>query len=151
VIAGVKTKPLRTHCDERGRLFEVLRADDDLFEKFGQAYITTAYPGVVKAWHMHKQQTDNMCVVCGNVKFVLYDPRQDSATRGEINEFFLGADRRLLLQIPAGIYHGFKNVGLEEAIILNIPTNTYNSADPDEHRIDPHGSKIPYAWTRRDG
>ena len=151
MIDGVKIKELRINCDERGRLFEVLRSDDELFARFGQAYITTAYPGVVKAWHMHQNQTDNMCVVKGAAKFVLYDSRPDSPTRGEINEFFPCDDRRLLIQIPPGIYHGFKNIGTDEVFVLNIPTNIYRYDSPDEHRLDPKNSEIPYDWSRKDG
>jgi len=151
MIEGVKTKKLIVHCDERGNLFEVLRNDDDLFLEFGQAYITTAFPGVVKAWHLHKQQTDNMCIVTGNAKFVLYDNRPESATHDEVNEFFVSANNRLLLQIPAGIYHGFKNIGTNELYILNIPNKTYDQNNPDEYRVDPFDNEIPYDWSRKDG
>lgn len=151
MIDGVRTKKLITHCDERGRLFEVLRSDDEMFAAFGQAYVTTSYPGAVKAWHLHKRQTDNMCVIRGSVKFVLYDDRDNSPTKGEIMEFFFCDDIRMLLQIPAGIYHGFKNIGTEEAFVLNIPTNTYSHADPDEYRLAPRSDDIPYDWTRKDG
>jgi len=36
MIDGVKVKKLKVIPDERGRLMEMLRADDDLFVKFGQ-------------------------------------------------------------------------------------------------------------------
>jgi len=90
MIHGVKVKALRVIQDERGRLMEMLRSDDELFLKFGQIYMTTAYPGAVKAWHYHKKQVDNFVVVKGMMKVVLYDSRKDSATFGEINEFFMG-------------------------------------------------------------
>jgi dTDP-4-dehydrorhamnose 3,5-epimerase len=151
MIEGVVTKLLKVNCDERGRLFEALRSDDELFIHFGQAYITTSYPGVVKAWHLHQNQTDHMCVVSGRAKFVLYDGREQSPTFGEINEFFPCDDRRMLLQIPPGIYHGFKNIGSEELIILNIPTHTFCYDNPDEIRLAPHGNQIPYDWSRQDG
>ena len=88
MIEGVRVKKLKVIPDERGRLMEMLRADDDLFVKFGQVYMTTAYPGVVKGWHYHKKQIDNMVVIKGMMKVVLYDSRKDSKTRGEVNEFF---------------------------------------------------------------
>jgi len=88
MIDGVRVKKLKVIPDERGRLMEMLRADDDLFVKFGQVYMTTAYPGVVKGWHYHKKQIDNMVVIKGMMKVVLYDSRKDSKTRGEVNEFF---------------------------------------------------------------
>jgi dTDP-4-dehydrorhamnose 3,5-epimerase len=57
-IQGVKTRALRLIPDERGWLMEILRADDELFTKFGQVYVSATYPGVVKAWHYHKVQVD---------------------------------------------------------------------------------------------
>ena len=151
MIEGVKQKKLRVIPDERGRLMEVLRSDDELFSKFGQVYITTAYPGVVKGWHYHKKQIDNFAVVKGMIKLVLYDPREDSPTKGEINEFFLGEYNPMLIQIPNWIYHGFKCVSEEEAICLNCPTELYNYENPDEYRVDPHEGGIPYEWERKDG
>ncbi|MEM2982926.1 MAG: dTDP-4-dehydrorhamnose 3,5-epimerase, partial [Candidatus Bathyarchaeia archaeon] len=65
MIEGVRVKNLRVIPDERGRLMEILRSDDQIFRGFGQVYMTTAYPGVVKGWHYHKVQYDNMAVVKG--------------------------------------------------------------------------------------
>ena len=91
-------------CDERGRLMEMLRSDDDIFIKFGQVYMTTAYPGVVKGWHYHKIQTDSFIVVKGMMKVVLYDGRKESNTFGEVNEYFLGEYNPILLQIPKYVF-----------------------------------------------
>jgi len=151
LINGVKIKKLRVIPDERGRLMEMLRCDDDLFIKFGQAYITTAYPGVVKGWHYHKKQTDNFAVVKGMMKVVLYDGREDSPTKGEVNEFFMGVHNPMLLQIPTYVYHGFKCISEEEAMVVNCPTEPYNYSEPDEFRVHPHENDIPYDWAGRDG
>jgi dTDP-4-dehydrorhamnose 3,5-epimerase len=151
LIDGVQTKALTVRADERGRLMEMLRADDELFEKFGQAYLTTAYPGVVKAWHYHKVQVDHFVCVHGMMKVVLYDDREGSATRGLVNEFFLGIHNPLLVRIPAGVYHGFKCISEHEALIVNVPTEVYHYAEPDEFRIDAHDPRIPYDWARTDG
>jgi len=151
MIKGVKVKKLKVMPDERGRLMEILRADDEAFEKFGQVYMTTAYPGVVKAWHYHKNQADNMAVVKGMMKIVLYDDRKDSPTKGEVNEFFVGEHNPILITIPREVYHGFKCISDEEAIVINTPTNTYNYENPDEYRVDPHKNNIPYNWGRKDG
>jgi len=151
MIDGVRTKQLRVIPDERGRVMEILRADDDLFSKFGQVYITTTYPHVVKAWHYHKVQTDHIAAIQGMIKLVLYDPREDSPTKGEINEFFIGVNHPLLVQVPKGIYHGWKCISEEEAIVVNIPTEVYVYHEPDEHRRPPHGSDVPYDWSRKDG
>jgi len=151
MIQGVLTKILKVIPDERGRLMEILRADDELFSKFGQVYITTAYPGVVKGWHYHKKQTDHFSVVKGMIKLVLYDSRVDSSTKGEINEFFLGEHYPMLVKIPPLVMHGFKCISQEEAICINVPTEPYDYTQPDEFRIDPHQNDIPYDWGRMDG
>ncbi len=151
MIDGVRIKQLKVIPDERGRLMEMLRADDDIFQKFGQIYMTTAYPGVVKAWHYHKKQTDNFVVVKGMMKVVLYDNREGSPTRGEVNEFFMGEHRQILLQIPPLVYHGFKCISETEAMVINTPTEPYNYKEPDEFRVDPHNNHIPYDWSRKDG
>lgn len=151
MIDGVKVKNLKVICDERGRLMEILRSDDELFIKFGQVYITTAYPGVVKAWHYHKHQTDNMSVVRGMMKIVLYDDREGSNTRGEVNQFFVGENNPILVSIPEMVYHGFKCISETEAMVINVPTNIFDYKQPDEYRIDPHKNTIPYDWSRKDG
>jgi dTDP-4-dehydrorhamnose 3,5-epimerase len=151
MIEGVKTKQLKVIPDERGRLMEMLRSDDELFIKFGQVYLTTAYPGVVKGWHYHRKQYDNMVVVKGMMKIVLYDNRQGSKTYGEINEFFAGEHKPMLIHIPPLILHGFKCISEHEAMVINCPTEVYHYHDPDEFRVDPHQNDIPYDWTRKDG
>ena len=137
--------------DERGRLMEALRSDDEVFIKFGQIYFTTAYPGVVKAWHYHKKQIDNFVVVHGMMKIVLYDARKDSPTYGQVDEYFMGIHNQVLLQIPNLVYHGFKCISEQEAIVMNCPTEVYHYAEPDEHRIPAHDAAIPYDWGRKDG
>ena len=151
MIEGVKVKKLRVIPDERGRLMEILRADDPEFVKFGQVYMTTVRPGVVKAWHSHRKQIDSMTVVSGMAKIVLYDGRDGSPTRGVVNEFFVGEHNPSLVQIPTGVQHGMKGIGERDAVIINTVTEPYNRDAPDEYRLDPHDNDIPYDWARKDG
>jgi dTDP-4-dehydrorhamnose 3,5-epimerase len=151
MINGVLLKKLKVIPDERGRLMEILRADDECFKKFGQVYMTTAYPGVVKGWHYHKKQADNMAVVKGMMKIVLYDGRKESPTYGEINEIFAGVHNPVLVHIPPLVYHGFKCVSDEDAVVINTTTEVYNYSQPDEFRLPAHGGEIPYDWGRKDG
>ena len=151
LIDGVSLKKLNLITDERGRVMELLRNDEDIFKGFGQVYLTTAYPGVVKAWHYHKKQTDYFCCIYGMMKLVLYDNRDQSPTKAQFNEFFLGDHNHALVVIPPMIYHGFKCVGLVEALVINTPTHPYNRKAPDEYRLDPHTGGIPYDWARKDG
>jgi dTDP-4-dehydrorhamnose 3,5-epimerase len=150
-IEGVQVKPLRLIPDERGWLMEILRADDKgLFSRFGQVYVSATYPGVVKAWHYHKHQTDNFACVAGMVKLVLVDTREDSPTRNLVNEFFIGVQNPVLVQVPKLVYHGWKCISVEPSLVVNIPDEPFNRDTPDEHRLAPHGS-LAYDWTRKDG
>jgi dTDP-4-dehydrorhamnose 3,5-epimerase len=151
LIDGVRIKELRLLPDGRGYLMEMLRSDDEIFEGFGQVYLSVGYPGVVKGWHYHKLQTDYFTIVKGMMKVVLYDRRDESPTHGEINEFFIGELNPLLITIPPGVLHGMMAVGEQPGYLVNCPTRPYNYEDPDEFRVDPHDNDIPYEWKTRDG
>jgi dTDP-4-dehydrorhamnose 3,5-epimerase len=146
MIKGVEIKELSIFRDERGRLMEILRSDDKIFKRFGQVYVTTAYPGIVKAWHYHKKQDDHFCCIKGKIRLALYDVRKKSPTFHEVNEFILSMDEPKLIRIPKQVYHGFKCISDEEAMVINIPTLPYNRKKPDEYRVDPYKNDIPYDW-----
>ena len=144
MIDGVIVKPLRRIPDERGYIMHMLRADDPEFDQFGEIYISTAYPGVVKAWHIHKTMTLNYAVVAGMVKLVLYDDRQNSPTKGELQELFIGDQNYQLVKIPPYVWNGFKSIGDQTSILANCASIPH---DPHEIErkpaIDPY---FPYDW-----
>jgi dTDP-4-dehydrorhamnose 3,5-epimerase len=146
MINGVHVKRLKYIKDDRGKLMEVFRNDDPFYTRFGQAYVTTAKPGVVKAWHYHKMQDDNIALVSGKVRFGLYDARKGSRTCGDVMDLEMDEENPALLHIPKGVYHGFKGLGEVESIVMNVPTRTYDHKNPDEYRVDPFENDIPFDW-----
>ena len=146
MIQGVKVKVLKPNVDERGYLMEILRADDEDFRKFGQCYVALNYPGVVRAWHYHKIQTDFFVAVKGMIKVVLYDLREDSPTKGTVEEYFLGEQNNVLLTIPPNVLHGYKTIGMEPSLLINFPTEAYNRETPDEYRLPWNSDQVPYDW-----
>jgi dTDP-4-dehydrorhamnose 3,5-epimerase len=150
MIDGLRTNKLKVITDDRGFLMEMLRSDDEIFEQFGQVYLTCVKQGVAKGWHYHQKQKDHFVCVAGKALVVLYDARENSPTRGEVNEFLLtqpGAEgEQLLVEIPIGVYHGFTAIDCEEARIINIPTEKYNRENPDEHRVAWNSPEVPYQW-----
>jgi len=151
VIEGVEIKQLTKHADERGSLMELLRCDDAIFRKFGQAYVSLNYPGVVRGWHYHKKQDDHLAVVKGMAKVALYDAREGSSTQGEVDEFFLGEQNNILLRIPVGVMHGYKTVGAEPSLLINFPSEPYDPQEPDEYRLPWDTDQIPYDWAIKMG
>lgn len=145
MIDGVIINPLRQISDERGKVMHMLREDSDEFVGFGEIYFSCIYPGAVKGWHIHKRMTLNYAVPHGNIKFVLYDDRPESLTKGELQEIFLGPDNYCRVTVPPMIWNGFKGVGKETAIVANCASIAH---DPDEiDRRDPFDPYIPYDWS----
>ena len=148
-IQGVKIIPLKQIVDERGKVMHMLKATDPHFIRFGEIYFSCAWPGTVKAWHVHKTMTLNNAVISGRAKLVLYDGREGSPTKGQIQEIFLGEDRYCLVQIPPGIVNGYKAYGDKLAILANCATEPH---DPEEiTRLDPFTTEIPYDWSLTHG
>lgn len=87
MIDGVILTPLKQIFDERGKVMHMLKNNSPVFSEFGEIYFSCTYPGVVKAWHLHKEMTLNYAVILGEIKFVLFDNRSDSKTKGEVQEF----------------------------------------------------------------
>lgn len=148
-IHDVKVTPLRRIPDERGAVFHMLREDGEVFERFGEIYFSTIYPGVVKGWHVHKRMTLNYAVPVGMIKLVCYDDRDDSPTRGTVQEIHVGELNYSLVTIPPLVWNGFKGEGAGSALVANCATIPH---DPDEiERLDPFDNDIPYDWALKHG
>jgi dTDP-4-dehydrorhamnose 3,5-epimerase len=145
-IEGVVVQPLVRHADDRGWFEEVIRVTDAFFaEGFGQWSHSKMYPGVVKAWHIHKTQIDWWYVPFGRIRVALHDLRPESQTRGVTQELQMGEDLPpVLLKIPAGVAHGCKVIGAMPAHLFYVTSCTYN---PDEEgRIPFDNPEIGYDW-----
>jgi dTDP-4-dehydrorhamnose 3,5-epimerase len=144
VIEGVQVVPLRRIPDERGTVYHMLKRTDPHFKEFGEIYFSTVYPGVVKAWHRHREITLNYACVFGRVKLVLYDEREGSLTRGALMEVFLGEDNYALVVIPPDVWNGFKGMSAPYALVANCATHPH---DPSRStRLAPFKNHIPYDW-----
>jgi dTDP-4-dehydrorhamnose 3,5-epimerase len=147
-IDGVVIKKLKRFPDERGIVMHVLKATDDEYLGFGEVYCSSIYPGVVKGWHLHKDITLNYVVIKGTIKFVLYDQREGSTTKGEIQEIFMGDNNYVRVTVPPGIWSGFKCIGLESALVCNVIDKPHDETET--KRCDPHAGFIRYDWARID-
>ncbi len=144
MIDGVHIVPLLQIPDERGKVMHMLRRSDPHFREFGEVYFSMVLPGAIKGWHLHERMVINYAVPYGRIKLVLFDDRPGSPTRGTVQEVFLGQDQYSLVQVPTGVWNGFKGYGPTEAIVCNCATIVH---DPDEIvRRDPFDPSIPYDW-----
>lgn len=146
-INGVIITPIKKICDDRGRIMHMMRGDDPLFKQFGEVYFSTAYPGIVKGWHLHTKMTLNYVVVKGMIKLVMFDDRDSESSKSEIQEICIGDHNYCRVTIPPGVWNGWMALGTEEAIVCNLTDIPH---DPNEiRRIKPNNSQIgniPYNW-----
>lgn len=142
-ISGVKVRKLNLIVDERGSLMELY---DKQFCQPNHFYVSYTRPGVVKAWHYHKIQTDCLNIVSGIVKLVLYDDREWSLTKGVVGEYYLALENNLQVSIPPHVHHGWKNIGTDIAAVVNLCSHPYDPNNPDEYRFPPDYERIPYEW-----
>lgn len=147
MIDGVRVVPLRQIADERGKIMHMLKATDPHFAGFGEIYFSCAWPGAVKAWHIHQRMTVNNAVISGRAKLVMYDLREGSPTRGTLQEVFFGEDNYVLVQIPPGIANGYKAYGDKLVVMANCASIVH---DPEEMLRRPFDDpSIPYDWALR--
>ena len=144
MIEGVTITPLNQFVDERGKVMLMLKSTDSHFKQFGEIYFSCVFPDAVKAWHFHDNMVLNYAVPFGRIKFVLFDDRPESPTRGEVHELFLGEENYSLVTVPKKVWNGFKGVGTQMAVVANCASIPH---DPTEiHRRDPSDPYFPYNW-----
>lgn len=146
-IDGMHVIPLNRIPDERGTVYHMLRCTDDHFQQFGEIYFSSIYDGVVKGWHLHHEMGLNYCCIHGRVKVVVYDPRDDSPTKGHLQEVFLGPDNHALLIVPPRVWNGFKGLGPGRNLVANCATLPHGASQSE--RMDPFVNPIPYDWNVR--
>jgi dTDP-4-dehydrorhamnose 3,5-epimerase len=150
-IQGVQFRATRPVPHEDGYLAEVARASWEIIDQpIVQVHTTTTFPGRIRAWGLHQESTDRLFVVTGLVKIVVFDGRKASPTFGQLNEFTVGEKNPALLVIPPDLYHGWKNIGSAEAVIINMPSRMYDYEAPDALDLpwdsEPARRLIPYSW-----
>ena len=150
-IDGVQIRKVRPVPHEAGTLAEIARQSwPEIDQPIVQVHVTTTLPGRVRAWGLHQHSTDRLFVVRGLVSIVIYDGRVNSPTSGIINEFVTSERNPTLMVIPPCLYHGWKNIGVDEAFVINMPSRQYDYDHPDALDL-PYDSElapgiVPFRW-----
>jgi dTDP-4-dehydrorhamnose 3,5-epimerase len=150
-IEGVRYRFARPVSHHHGHLTEVFRTDWGLTEAtLVQVTLTLTFPGKVRAWGLHRFTIDRLFAATGSLLIVCYDARRGSRTFGHINEFMFGGRNQGLVVIPPGVYHGWQNIGDDEATIVSMPSRLYDYDAPDRWELlwdSPEAqATIPYKW-----
>ena len=146
-IAGVSVKRLVTHPDYRGTVTELSSNEWDFHpDPLVYVYAVTIRPGIVKGWIKHELQDDRVAILSGTIQVVLFDDREDSPTYEQVNEFYFSPHNRGLITIPKGVYHALRNVDIQDALFVNMPTKPYNHEKPDKLLLPIENELIPYQF-----
>ena len=145
LITDVHINLLKQIHDDRGAVFHVMKSSEKQFNKFGEAYFSKINNNVIKGWKFHKEMKQNFCVPFGKLKLVLFDNRENSKTKGLINEIILDDSKNYKrVTIPKNIWYSFKCLSDPYCLLLNISNIEH---DPLESTtIEINTNKIPYSW-----
>ena len=144
-IDGVTITELRQIGDERGAVLHMMRCDAPEFVRFGECYFSEIVPGAVKAWKRHRAQSQNLVVPVGRIRLVIYDGREQSASRGQTMVLEMGRpDAYLRVGIPKGLWYGFACISATPALLVNCADLPHDPSDNEMRPVD--DPEIPYAW-----
>lgn len=142
MIEGVQLSPLKRISHPLGDVFHGMKSSDSSFSGFGEAYFSTVKYGAIKGWKKHLRMTLNLIVIMGEVRFVLFDNREESTTKGEFFEVHLSLENYQRLTIPPGIWVGFQGVSEGQNILLNVANLEHDPQESVTAKIE----EISYAW-----
>ncbi len=127
MIEGVVTKPVRKFLDERGWLAELYREDElGGIPRPAMTYISVTLPGIARGPHEHVYQTDYFCFLGpSNFKVLLWDNRKGSSTFGQNMTIYTGQDNPMMVIVPPGVVHAYKNIGTDMGTVVNFPDKLY--------------------------
>ena len=148
LIPGVKVFPVPLWPDDRGYFLEVARLGQGPVAEFPAAttQVSTAlsYPDTIKAFHIHKHQTDCWLAAAGMFQVALVDLREGSPTYGLRNTLYVGVLRPWQIIIPPGVAHGYKVIGGDPGVLVYLTNRLYDPSD--EGRIPHNDPAINYDW-----
>lgn len=142
-IKGVEVVELHRHTDDGGSFTELGRFTAAVSAALGgfvlaQVNYSELEPGAIKAFHLHRRQTDVWFVPPGDkILLGLVDVRGGSPTEGVRMRLVLGDGHSRLVLIPPGVAHGCRNLAPARGRIVYF-TDTHFAPAPetsDEGRL----------------
>ena len=147
-IVGVEITKLSIFSDSRGAVLHMITADSPTFKKFGEVYFSEILPNTVKAWKKHKIQTQNFVVPIGMIKLVIYDDREESLTKGNIQIINLGRpDNYVRVTVPSNLWYGFCTIGDSKALLVNCADYPHDKFE--SILVDLNSQLIPFKWNEK--
>ena len=131
---AVKFTPLSRIEVPGGDVLKIISVEDETFSTFGETYVTTIEPDVVKPWRRNLSATANLVVVSGEVRFV-------TTVDGEtFSQLTLSPDGHFgRITIPPGYWLAFQGLSRETATIVNVLSCVHRATDIERKSLDDFG------------
>lgn len=142
-VEGVIITPLKQIHHPKGNVFHAMKKSDDGYSGFGEAYFSTIHFNDTKPWKKHLEMTLNFVVPIGEIRFVIFDDREDSPTKNSFFDVTLGENDYQRITIPPGVWVAFHGVGSKYNLLLNLANLEH---DPNEIERKEELSDIAYQW-----
>ncbi len=146
ILEGVRTWEVTGFADDAGLMCATgyRPSADQRFAGYGDLLVMTLNRGGVRGFHYHKEGTDTAVALAGSVHVVLFDMREDSPTRGRLQELVLEPTPTgvMFLQVPAMVAHGFQGLA-DGSVVVDIPS-TEEVATSDFFMAKP--GTVPYEF-----
>lgn len=147
LIDGVRVREVRNVVTGNGITTELYRPEWEMVQGTVQQVIHVALRGnALSAWHQHRHRWDFIFAVGGHLRIVLYDPREGSPTRGQVDVFHLSPARPMLLSVPPSVWHGVQNLSSDVSCFVNMFDKPYDYDNPDEYRLPADTADVPYRF-----
>lgn len=147
LLEGIVITSLKEIFDPKGSVLHMIRVDDPEYNGFGECYFSEVNPGSIKAWKIHKKQTQNFTVPSGKIRLILFDSREDSKTKGKVQEIILGRPGNYQrVTIPPRIWYGFTCISEKKAFVANITDIPHDPAESE--RLPECDPFIPFTWNQ---
>lgn len=132
-IEDCELTSLKKYMDDRGWLGEFFRHDElpeALHPTMG--YLSLTLPKITRGPHEHVKQTDLFLFFSGTFRLYLWDARPDATTYGNRQVLSVGVDNPVRAIVPPGVVHAYRNIGDQEALVINCPNQLYAGAGKKE-------------------
>jgi dTDP-4-dehydrorhamnose 3,5-epimerase len=147
LIDGVRCREVRNIVTANGITTELYRPDWGIVDgEVQQAIHVALRGGAISAWHQHRKRWDFLFVVAGHLRVVLFDPRDESPTRGQVDVLHLSPQRPMLTAVPPWVWHGVQNLSTGTSCFVNLFDRPYDYDDPDEWRLPADSPEVPYRF-----
>lgn len=143
MIKGVKITSLNIINVQAGNVLHGLKASEECFKGFGEAYFSEVHQNSIKAWKRHKEMTLNILVPFGSIRFVLFDNRIENNSK--FQEIIISRDNYCRLSVPPMIWMGFQGLTYPTSILMNIANIEHNPEEVENLELN----KIDYDWSRK--